>query len=366
MESVLSFLTSVIDQFTVWIYYSTEYFIITAIIIVNSGAVVYLLIRILFSGTIKRLKEKHETETTEKLEDILTEFLSEEIDVDSASEKIYPYLTNRILTTKIFLNYFSILSGSSEEKIKLLVSKSGIEKYTLKELKDPHNPDLVLYIRFASAAQIGDAAPLLEKILFHSKHSARFDALCALIEISQFDALEFIYQNDFKLNEWEEMILLEKLLTISRPSQLNIGQYFHTNKEYMILLSLRLARHFNQFDLENDLKKLITHPSEKIRKNVYLSAAALYMNNLQHDLISRYEAETFNNKREIISALGKLGDTGCLYFLEQIFVSKTQELSLLAGYAISEITGSSDKLKRLIHGDEQLSLMINHISDPLI
>lgn len=366
MDLIFDFFKSVVDQFSFWIYHSTEYFIVTSIILVNSAAIIYLLIRILFSGTVKRLKEKSDNEITEKIEDILTEFLSDGIDVTTASDKISKLGSNIVLTTKIFSKYLNILTGDSEEKIKLLVTQCGLKNSILTELKNTRNPDLVLYIRFASLAQITEAVPFFEKILFHSLHSARFDALCGLIQLSQFNALEFIYSNDFKLNEWEEMILLEKLLSLSRTSDIKLRHYFHSNKEYMILLSLRLARHFNQFDIENELKGLITHSSEKVRKNVYLTAAALFMNTLQHELISQYEVETFNNKREILTALSKLGDTGSLHFLEQIFLSKTQELSLLAGYAIVEITGSSGKLARLTKGDEQLTQMINHISDPLV
>ena len=368
MDSLFSFYKLIAGQLSEWLYHSTEYFIITSIVIVNVSAILYLLIKISIIASLKRHKEHTEKIITEKIEDIFTEYLNEENSLEKATNAIRALLihSNQIIVIKIFLKYFRVLSGSSEEKLKLLTESTGLNKTVIQNLKNPRNPDLDLFINFVSVNQISETVPFLENILKSSNHASKFQALCALIEISQFNALEFIYESDFKLNEWEEMILLEKLLSLPRMANLKMSPYLNSGKEYMILLSLRLARHFNQFEIENELKNLIGNPSEKVRKNVYLTASSLFMNQLQHDFISIYPNETFNNKIEIIKALENIGDTGSLEFLERIFLSKTPELSILAGYAIASVTGSNQKLFRLTKNDETLAKMINHINDPLI
>ncbi len=325
--------------------------------------------RIVYARTRKRRLERYLKEAELDTEDLLTEFLGDAISKDEAISALNRLIQDRNKPIEsialVFRSYFQMLSGESKEQLKRLFLESKIAELTQKRLTKP-DEHVILYIELAALAQFTSVKQQLKKLLRDDYLDVRFQALCALVDLFKFNALKYMLEARYKPSEWEEMILMQKLLRDKSNANFDFQLFLNSNNEQLVRFAVRAAQLFNRFELGESFRSLLKHPSESIRRRVYEAAGVLLMNELQEDIIQAFPNENLVTKRTILKTLQLLGDDDALPFLIDLFKSKTPELSLKAGKAIFLITGKGTSLEEIASHDEKLMLMVEHIKDPLI
>ncbi|MDX5320810.1 MAG: hypothetical protein LPK45_06890 [Bacteroidota bacterium] len=259
----------------------------------------------------------------------------------------------------------NLVQGQSFRALQELLQRSGLADELVKKLGKPDHPHLLLFMHVASEAEIPSSKQAFKKLLKHKEREVRFQALCALMEVYQFNALEYIYEVGFKINEWEEMILLEKILAYPGRNTLNLSLYLKSDNEQLVRLSIRIARNTNRYDLENELKELLHHPNPSIRHRSYLAIGTLLMNDLEEEITSSYHSETLQNKKAILRALEDIGTTKSYPLLHEILTEVKGEVTVPAAKALYSIGGETAFEPLLAENDTMLKI-IQHIQDPLL
>ncbi|TNE80203.1 MAG: HEAT repeat domain-containing protein [Bacteroidetes bacterium] len=325
--------------------------------------------RIMVARIRKRNHEANAKQAALDTEDLLTEYLGGALNKEEASNALNRLLTNRSKPLEsialVFRSYFQMLSGESKEELKRLFLESRFAAITQKRLAKP-DEHVILYIELAALAQFNSVKQELKKLLRNDHLDVRFQALCALVDLFKFNALKYMLEVKYKPSEWEEMILMQKLLRDKSNANFDFNLFLNSNNDQLVRFAVRAAQLFNRFELGESFRELLHHPSESIRRRVYEAAGVLLMNELQSDIIQAFPQENLVTKRTILKTLQNLGDDDALPFLTELFLAKEPELSLKAGKAIYFISGKNSRIDEIALADEQLMRMVEHIKDPLI
>lgn len=345
------------------------YFGVLAFLLICLALTLLLSFRIVYARAAKRKSERLFKEAELSAEDLLTEYLGGAINEEEAVTALNRLLKQRSAPTEsvalVFRSYFMILSRESKDELRRLFLDSRMADLTQKRLDRP-DEHVILYIELAALAQFTSVKQQLKKLLRDDYLDVRFQALCALVDLFKFNALKYMLEAGYKPSEWEEMILMQKLLRDKSNANFDFQLFLNSNNEQLVRFAVRAAQLFNRFELGESFRALLHHPSDSIRRRVYEAAGVLLMNELQEDIIKAFHNENLVTKRTILKTLEQLGDEDALPFLTDLFQSKTPELSLKAGKAIYSITGKGQKLEEVAAEDEKLMLMVEHIKDPLI
>lgn len=348
----------------------TNYAVVLTLIILNTVAVLYLVVSVVFRQGIKRREENRRTMLKGEVENLLSSFLSDTATEDLAATVIRGWNArsrrNEIIICQVFVNFFGMISGSARENLFRLYELSGTKERVIAGLSRRYNnPHTFLYIDLASKSNTAEAKQGLKSLLKHPEREIRFQALCSLVEVFRFNALAYIMEKQVEINEWEEMILMEKLLTLPSRGEIPMREYLASGNESLMRMTLRMARHFNRYDVEEELPVLLDHASPSLRQRVYEVAGTLLLNGLQDAFMEKYPSETPENQRTLLKSMASMGGNEALPFLTAIFQAKTPELSLLAAAAIFAISGQ-EGLRDRAGVEPQLIRICLHIEDPAL
>lgn len=347
----------------------TDYFIILLIIAINILMILWFFISTVIIHAVKRNKEQAILSLREETENLLSEFIGDDGQMDDYAQRIKTLFDKnperRHELFDVYLEFLNLVQGQSFRNLQELLHASGLADALIKKLGKTDNPHLLLYMHMASEAELQESKQAFKKLLKHKEREVRFQALCALMEIFQFDAMAYIHEVGFKVNEWEEMILLEKILAYSGRNSLNLPLYLKSDNDQLVRLSIRVAKHTNRYDVEGELHHLLSHKNQGIRNRVYLAIGVLLMNDLEPELLKAYDSESPENQKSILKALNDIGTRVSAPFLENIIREKQSETTLLAARALYEIGGEA-AFGALLSEDVQIQHIIHHIQDPLL
>lgn len=347
----------------------TDYAVILAIICLQTTLILWLFIQIVFLHYYKRNREKEESKIRTQAENVFSSYVSGIMPHSEALlelQHLAPHKKGHVeIIQNLFLEFFRLIHGQGFDNLKLFFQESGMEKQLIHDLKNSPDDLSMLYIQLASESKCEGAKQELKFLLRHKNRDIRFQALCALVEVFHFDALTYIEESGFHLNEWEEMILLEKFLLLPNRHQFPLERFLSSDNEELVRMTIRIGRFFNRYDIAPALKQLIHHSNQLIRKRVYLAIGTLLLSEHEQDLIHQYPNEESANKKIILQTLGLTGTEDSLDFLLQIAGSQIPELSLEAARAVQKI-GKKERLKAGSAENEHLQRIIAHLEDPLL
>jgi HEAT repeat protein len=244
---------------------SAGIFITTAMLI---SYLKYLRARLRNKGRIKATYQK-------KYESDLIEYLyagnaEEEISIEQ--QKIINYLkkcSENSLKRKIIINTLlklrNEISGETADAIQKLYYKTGFITQASSKLKEKKWDVIARAIKELTQFEIKEVHDEIIVHINHPKKEVRREIQFYLVKLFSFDGLEFLNVLENQLSEWDQIQLLEILKKTDDYKLPDITDWLQSTNHSVISFALKLAKIYNQYEVQEEIIKLLEHPQKEIR-----------------------------------------------------------------------------------------------------
>ena len=164
-------------------------------------------------------------------------------------------------------------------------------EYAQTKLKNRNWYIIAKGIRELMQFHIQDAHSDIIEYANHYKSEVRKEVQFYLVSLFHFKGLDFLDNLEVSLSEWDQIQLLEVLQKGESQEMCNVKPWLKSKNDSVVIFALKLVRIYNQFEVIEELIKLVNHPSEKVRIELILVLSYLNIFDAKDSL-----KDTFNRK----------------------------------------------------------------------
>ncbi|RXP63564.1 hypothetical protein EC396_01810 [Lutibacter sp. HS1-25] len=264
-----------------------------------------------------RKNEKEQIKYQKIYEENLINYLYAGDDVNEISEEQQLFINKtkiEILNTfnrKVLISVMSKLVNDISGEIAVSIHKfyyeTGLINYSLKKIKARKWEIIASGIDELTQFEVKQAHNKIEKLIKHPHKEVRNQAQLYLVNLFQFQGLNFLNNLEYQLSEWNQIQLLEILQKFDNQEITNISNWLKSNNISVVMFALKLAKVYNQFESKDALLDLLKHPNEEIRVQTIDVLSYFFDTECKE-----YLKSNFNNssKSEQIAFLKLLENTG--------------------------------------------------------
>lgn len=327
-------------------------------------AIVILAINLKFWRHSKRKKVARQQEAKEKFEGLLLEYLYSQSDnpnylstrqwviIDVFIDPIKVKWKRRIIV-KILYNLLEEVSGEMSDIIKKFYFRTGLYKYALLKLKSKKwevvGKGIVQLTRF----KIIEAHKRVKPFLDHPRDEVRKEAHIYMVSLFGFDGLNFLNTIEEPMSEWAQIEILETLQQIESKEVCDIKLWLKSKNRYVVLFALKLAKIYNQFEVNETLMELLSHPDKEIRVQTIEVLTHLYGIEAKEMLKANFNELSLEEQISFFELLEKLVMPNDEPFVEKHLFHNNFEIQLLALKILKSI--NLDKFLHIKEDCEKIS-----------
>jgi hypothetical protein len=164
------------------------------------------------------------------------------------------------------------------------------------------------------------------------------EAQIAIVKMTGFEGLKFLNEVTYPVSEWQQLRLIEELVNHT-PSELdNISQWLKSENLTVVNFALRLIEIYRQYDLYDQVKSCLSHPSRIICKSAVTTISQISNENTPDLLIAHYQDYDAFTQIKILKILQADGTENQLPFLLSILNHRDDSYKLEAVKAIVNIS----------------------------
>lgn len=226
-----------------------------------------LIIEFLYSGDEKQ-------EISDKQRSIINEIKD---DIQSVSKR------KSVIT--ILSNLMNEVSGEMSESITYLYREIGLMEYAYTRLESKRWHIVAKAIVELRRFRILEAQDKILDFIDSPNLQIRQEAQLYQVQLFKFEGLSFLDTLETPLSEWQQLLLLEALLSIKHQDISDIEPWLRSSNPSVVLFALKLAKIYNQFEKKDIIVELLSHPNERVK---------LYTGKVLYVLFG-YEAEDLIN-----------------------------------------------------------------------
>ena len=241
-----------------------------------------------------------------------------------------PIKSNRKIIIAILYNLMNEVSGEMSDIIKSLYIKTGLVEYAVKQLKSKHWYIIAKGIGELSHFRIDNVYKSVSKFLYHPRMEVRKETKLYLVELFKFDGLFFLNTFTDTLSEWVQLRLLETLEKFDDQQICDIRPWLKSSNDSVILFAIKLAQLYNQFEVQDTLTELLSHPKKQIRIAAIQTLTHLYGIEAKELLKANFNALSLEEQICFFGMLEKLVVPSDEPFIEKYLFHKNFEIQLLA------------------------------------
>lgn len=157
----------------------------------------------------------------------------------------------------------------------------------------------------------------------------RMEAQIASIVFEGFDGLKFMDSLTRPLTEWQQLKILDQLQVATFQPMDNINSWLNSENSYVRLFAMRLAEIYQQYQCHDVIVAIVeTSENAKIRTQGVRSLGKLALPGTALFLKEQYVRADNHIKHEILKAIGGIGDSENLPFLEEVVKDKDVNVSI--------------------------------------
>ncbi|MDZ7738435.1 MAG: HEAT repeat domain-containing protein [Bacteroidales bacterium] len=221
--------------------------------------------------------------------------------------------------------------------------------------------------RELSFMNIKDANTEVFRCLNSRNEILRMEAQIALVRLSDDKPFEFLHHLHRPFSLWEQ-ISLHELLVLHSVIVPSFKQWIDSPNPTVVMFALRMIREFKQKEAEDDVRRIMSHPSTEVRKIAIEVAGDLEMTTTREVMKKMYKHEDNINSLEILKSLGKMPDESLLGFLKLVLDKEDDvQLQIEATKAIENIGEEGVKaLVKLMKSKSEYknyTIIIRHVLD---
>lgn len=311
---------------------------LSAILVISIAA---LVIQLVFWRYSKRKKIARQKTARIKFESLLLEYLNAQSDdpnylsnkqwviIDVFAEPIKVKWKRRIII-KILQDLLEQVSGEMSASIKKLYLRTGLYKYAILKLKDKNWHIIGKGIEELRRFKVKEASERVKPFLNHPRDEVRREAHIYMVSLFSFDGLSFLDTIEEPISEWAQIEILETLNKIDDQNICDIRPWLKSKNPYVILMALKLARIYNQFEVNDTLMELLSHENKNIRIKTIEVLANLYGIEAKEMLKTNFNDLSLEEQISFFELLEKLVMPTDEPFVEKHLFHKNFEIQLLA------------------------------------
>lgn len=282
----------------------------------------------------RRLKQAWQQSREAKYKEKITNMLAHIVlydDQDDVADAVSHFLPRfkklplrnraiRELLVKELLDYHANFTGKTAEILKGLYLGLRLDAAARKKIKSRYWETQIEGIREVTQMWIREEAELILKLTDDENSQLRMEAQTAFVKLSSDDPFRFLDRARERILEWHQLVLFE-VITKTRNVQIpSFSKWLSSRNDSVVMLCLKLVKHYQQFDAIPDLIRLLGHPNLKIRIKTINILGILEAEMAEEDLFQMYFEQPVEIKAEIIKAMGRISSGNFLEFLK----SRTQ------------------------------------------
>ncbi|HBL75743.1 MAG: hypothetical protein A2W90_17275 [Bacteroidetes bacterium GWF2_42_66] len=259
----------------------------------------------------------------------------------------------------------SDLSGEVADQLKFLYESLDLQKDSLSKLNSPRWEIKTKGLKELSVMGVAEAISTIKKYTVSRNEILRGEAFLALVRMKSDDPLHFLDDDNIVLTPWDH-INLQVAIQQSGKEIPEFKRWLTTSNESVLSFALKMASLHKQFDAEPEIKVLLDHANEKIRKEAIRALGNMEMPESSDLLKKRYSQEISQNRLAIIHSLGSIGNPEDIDFLTDVISANSDFDLLLASfkalYALD--TKGREKINELsLSNPSKYSMYAMHVMD---
>lgn len=334
------------------------------VIVFSITSMVVLLIVILLNRNRMEREEKLRQYLLEKYQGLIIDYLFGDT-VSDEFETIASDAFGRQILVDQMIDVSVNLKGDAEEKLRKLYLALGLDKDSMRKANSRQWHKKIKGFRELAFMNIRAANNAIYAALNSGNEILRMEAQIALVRLSDDNPFEFLYHLERPFSLWEQ-ITLHDLLVQHDMMVPAFRQWLGSPNDTIIMFALRMIREFKQVDAEPDLREVLHHENELVRKLAIQVAGDMNFRSALEQMKRMYKNEAYNNCLEILRSMGKMPDESMMGFLKLVLDKEDDvQLQIEATKAIENMGEEGIKaLVKLMKSEyKNYSIIIRHVLD---
>ena len=100
---------------------------------------------------------------------------------------------------------------------------------------------------------------LVEKFVDHPNRVLRSEAQYAVVSINGAEGLKFVPKLKSPISEWEQLVLLEKLVKFKLEEIPNVKSWMSSKNDSVVIFATKIIHQFRLFDHQQELLSILHH-----------------------------------------------------------------------------------------------------------
>ena len=186
--------------------------------------------------------------------------------------------------------------------------------------------------RVYSEFKVVEKAKLIYKYVDHPNRILRSEAQYAVVSIKGTEGLNFVPVLRSPISEWEQLVLLEKLIKFKPEDIPNVNSWLQSKNDSVVIFGTKIIHQFRLFKAQEPLLELLRHKNEDVVLHAIECIIRIEFKEACTNLRRAYPEASLKVKEKILEALSRLGDTSNLQFFKEEIENK-EEFTLVMGAA---------------------------------
>ncbi|PIB37770.1 HEAT repeat domain-containing protein [Maribacter sp. 4G9] len=291
-------------------------------------AVVYLISVFYFRNKITREAQKIR-EKKKELSPIVSEFLFYDENGDKIEKINYIGLKievrelikhpfDRKVLTEILMDLRKDVSGSTRKELFHIYQDLGLHEDAFKNLKSWRWEIVSKGIFELTQMHVEEAYKPITSFINDRRPTVRKQAEIAVVSLKREGITFFLDHTKYKISEWQQL----KLLDVVRNKEDYIAPPFRlwltSKNNHVVLLALRLIKHYHQNDANSSLITLVNHKSNYIKREAIHCIKEFNLTEALPVLKSVFDKNSTDIRMHILDTIAEIGSEADLPFLENI------------------------------------------------
>lgn len=306
------------------------------------------------TNTARRVQEKKK-----ELSPMISEFIF--YSNDAPKEEKHIYIKHKILIRELLKNDFdrkvliSILldlrkdvSGETQKQLIHLYKNLGLHEDAYKKLKSWRWEAVAKGILELTQMEVTESYQFIVGFINNKRSVIRKQAEIATVTLKNEGISHFMDTTKYRISEWQQLVFLEVLRTNKDFEPPRFKTWLTSKNKDVVLLALRLIKHFNQNDAKASLIELLKHRNNQIKEETIFCLREFHVVEALDTLKLVFWRCSTDIKILILGAIADLGGTGEIEFLKQLehkrlhFLVKSKALNTINSIAPESVMPTID------------------------
>ncbi|MBC7921165.1 MAG: HEAT repeat domain-containing protein [Ferruginibacter sp.] len=259
------------------------------------------------------------------------------------------------------------LSGATASTLRELYLELGFDEDARRRLSLYDWASQAKAVRELSQMDVAEAEPQIARLLNHPSAVLVLEVQIALLKLKPDHPFYFLQETEGEITEWQQLSLLTMISHSPTFKIPDFSQWLDAKNDSVVLFSTKMINYYNQLTASDKLIQALSHPNEKVRREVIKSLGDLEVADADGALIDRYPEEAETLQAEMLVTLGKIGTERAVAFLGQALYSPQFPLAFHAarGLVLTGPTGL-DLLQQAAQTTPDLERIQRHLLDARI